>query len=162
MSRGGDELRAAVWFCKSISPSMQSSASQGLCSASSLAVVSAQTRLDVRFCLPSGSHQKGAAKVGLLGEGRLIAGVDKGLRDMCVNERRTVTVPPHLAYGSTGAGKQALGVSLPLPFQADLLYPHALLVLLEICQTPSWHSISLGPSNIDVLCVQMVVSLVLT
>ncbi|XP_008296724.1 peptidyl-prolyl cis-trans isomerase FKBP10-like [Stegastes partitus] len=50
------------------------------------------------------SHQRGATKVGLLGEGRLIAGVDKGLQGMCVNERRTVTVPPHLAYGSTGAG----------------------------------------------------------
>lgn len=45
--------------------------------------------------------------MGLLGEGRLIAGVDKGLRDMCVSERRTVTVPPHLAYGNTGAGKLA-------------------------------------------------------
>ncbi|XP_055360662.1 peptidyl-prolyl cis-trans isomerase FKBP10 isoform X2 [Betta splendens] len=50
------------------------------------------------------SHQRGAAKVGLLGEGRLIAGIDRGLQGMCVNERRTITVPPHLAYGSTGAG----------------------------------------------------------
>ncbi|XP_070707394.1 peptidyl-prolyl cis-trans isomerase FKBP10 [Pempheris klunzingeri] len=50
------------------------------------------------------SHQRGEAKVGLLGEGRLLAGVDKGLQGMCVNERRTITVPPHLAYGSTGAG----------------------------------------------------------
>lgn len=44
--------------------------------------------------------------MGLLGEGRLIAGIDKGLQGMCVNERRKVTVPPHLAYGSTGAGKR--------------------------------------------------------
>lgn len=51
------------------------------------------------------SHEKGAAKVGLIGEGRLIAGIDKGLQGMCVNERRKITVPPHLAYGSTGAGK---------------------------------------------------------
>uniref|UniRef100_A0A7N5ZVM1 peptidylprolyl isomerase n=1 Tax=Anabas testudineus TaxID=64144 RepID=A0A7N5ZVM1_ANATE len=50
------------------------------------------------------SYQRGAAKVGMLGEGRLIAGIDKGLQGMCVNERRTITVPPHLAYGSTGAG----------------------------------------------------------
>lgn len=50
------------------------------------------------------SHQRGDAKVGLLGEGRLIAGIDKGLQGMCVNERRTITIPPHLAYGSTGAG----------------------------------------------------------
>lgn len=52
--------------------------------------------------------------MGLLGEGRLIAGVDKGLRDMCVNERRTVTVPPHLAYGSTGVGKQISSTYMPL------------------------------------------------
>lgn len=44
--------------------------------------------------------------MGLLGEGRLIAGIDKGLQGMCVNERRKITVPPHLAYGSTGAGKE--------------------------------------------------------
>uniref|UniRef100_A0A669CRX5 peptidylprolyl isomerase n=1 Tax=Oreochromis niloticus TaxID=8128 RepID=A0A669CRX5_ORENI len=50
------------------------------------------------------SHQKGAAKVGLIGEGRLIAGMDKGLQGMCVNERRKITVPPQLAYGNTGAG----------------------------------------------------------
>nr|XP_043869402.1 peptidyl-prolyl cis-trans isomerase FKBP10 [Solea senegalensis] len=50
------------------------------------------------------SHQRGDAKVALIGEGRLIAGMNKGLQGMCVNERRTVTVPPHLAYGSTGAG----------------------------------------------------------
>lgn len=43
--------------------------------------------------------------MGLIGEGRLIAGIDKGLQGMCVNERRTITVPPHLAYGNTGAGK---------------------------------------------------------
>lgn len=39
-----------------------------------------------------------------MGEGRLIAGIDKGLQGMCVNERRTITIPPQMAYGSTGAG----------------------------------------------------------
>lgn len=50
------------------------------------------------------SHERGEAKVGLIGEGRLLAGVEKGLKGMCVNEIRSITVPPHLAYGSTGAG----------------------------------------------------------
>lgn len=50
------------------------------------------------------SYQRGGAKVALLGEGRLIAGIDKGLQGMCVNEHRRITIPPHLAYGSTGAG----------------------------------------------------------
>lgn len=49
--------------------------------------------------------------MGLLGEGRLLAGVEKGLRGMCVSERRTITVPSHLAYGSTGAGKSTFSTS---------------------------------------------------
>lgn len=59
-------------------------------------------------CVLVRSYQRGAAKVGLIGEGRLLVGVDKGLQGMCVNERRKITVPPHLAYGSTGAGERFL------------------------------------------------------
>lgn len=72
--------------------------------------VELETVSDSFFCLwPTccflRSYQRGEAKVGLLGEGRIIAGMEKGLQGMCVNERRKITVPPHLAYGSTGAGK---------------------------------------------------------
>lgn len=66
------------------------------------------------------SYEKGAAKVGLLGEGRLIAGVDKGLQGMCVNERRKLTIPPHLAYGSSGAG-DAVPPDSTLVFNIHLL-----------------------------------------
>ncbi|XP_065843538.1 uncharacterized protein [Oscarella lobularis] len=37
-----------------------------------------------------------------LGKGQVIKGWDQGLLDMCVGEKRRLTVPPHLAYGSTG------------------------------------------------------------
>lgn len=37
-----------------------------------------------------------------VGKGQLIQGMDKALLGMCVNERRFVKVPPHLAYGSEG------------------------------------------------------------
>ncbi|XP_072523040.1 peptidyl-prolyl cis-trans isomerase FKBP10 [Salminus brasiliensis] len=40
----------------------------------------------------------------VVGQGRQVAGVDKGIVGMCLNERRKITVPPHLAYGSQGAG----------------------------------------------------------
>ncbi|XP_062331007.1 peptidyl-prolyl cis-trans isomerase FKBP10 [Osmerus eperlanus] len=50
------------------------------------------------------SHKRGVPTVGVTGAGRLIAGIDKGIQGMCVNERRKVTVPPHLAYGNEGAG----------------------------------------------------------
>ncbi|KAG9350113.1 hypothetical protein JZ751_026466 [Albula glossodonta] len=51
------------------------------------------------------SHDRGTTYSVQVGEGRLIAGVDRGIQGMCVNERRKITVPPHLAYGSQGAGE---------------------------------------------------------
>lgn len=50
------------------------------------------------------SHERGTPFIGQVGLGRLITGMDRGVQGMCVNERRKVTVPPHLAYGSLGAG----------------------------------------------------------
>ncbi|KAJ8344696.1 hypothetical protein SKAU_G00288890 [Synaphobranchus kaupii] len=50
------------------------------------------------------SYDRGFPFIGQVGLGRLIAGMDRGIQGMCVNERRKVTVPPHLAYGSLGAG----------------------------------------------------------
>lgn len=37
-----------------------------------------------------------------LGADKVIDGLDQGLRGMCVGERRTVTVPPHLGHGEKG------------------------------------------------------------
>ena len=61
--------------------------------------------------LPLHSHQKGVPKVGLIGEGRLIAGIEKGIVGMCINERRKVTVPSHLAYGAAGASNPVANVT---------------------------------------------------
>ncbi|KAL3051518.1 peptidyl-prolyl cis-trans isomerase FKBP10 [Trematomus bernacchii] len=83
------------------------------------------------------SHEKGDAKVGLLGEGRLVAGIDKGLQGMCVNERRTITVPPHLAYGSAGAG-DVVPPDTTLMFELHLLdlWNKADLVATKTISTP--------------------------
>ncbi|XP_017294801.1 peptidyl-prolyl cis-trans isomerase FKBP10 [Kryptolebias marmoratus] len=83
------------------------------------------------------SHQRGAAKVGLLGEGRLIAGVDKGLQGMCVTERRRITIPPHLAYGSAGAG-DVVPPDATLVFDVHLLdlWNKADLVVTKTISTP--------------------------
>lgn len=40
-----------------------------------------------------------------LGRGRIIRGMDRGLVDMCLWERRRVTIPPHLGYGEVGVGE---------------------------------------------------------
>nr|XP_015217686.1 PREDICTED: peptidyl-prolyl cis-trans isomerase FKBP10 isoform X2 [Lepisosteus oculatus] len=50
------------------------------------------------------SHDRGLPFSGLVGLGRLITGMDRGIQGMCITERRKITVPPHLAYGSLGAG----------------------------------------------------------
>ncbi|KAG7492276.1 hypothetical protein MATL_G00012790 [Megalops atlanticus] len=50
------------------------------------------------------SHDRGTPFSGQVGLGRQITGMDRGIQGMCVNERRRITVPPHLAYGSLGAG----------------------------------------------------------
>ncbi|TFK44121.1 hypothetical protein BDQ12DRAFT_569597, partial [Crucibulum laeve] len=39
-----------------------------------------------------------------LGVGQVIRGWDEGLKGMCLNEKRTLTIPSSMAYGSRGAG----------------------------------------------------------
>ena len=40
-----------------------------------------------------------------LGQGRIIAGMDRGLLGTCLWERRKITIPPSLAYGERGVGQ---------------------------------------------------------
>jgi len=55
-----------------------------------------------------------------LGVGQVIKGWDQGLTDMCVGEKRKLTVPPSLGYGDQGAGDVIPGGAI-LHFDVELL-----------------------------------------
>lgn len=64
-------------------------------------------------CIPSvpslPSYDRHTLVAIVVGVGRLITGMDRGLMGMCVNERRRLIVPPHLGYGSIGVGEESWG-----------------------------------------------------
>jgi peptidylprolyl isomerase len=55
-----------------------------------------------------------------LGAGQVIAGWDQGVQGMKVGGQRRLTLPPHLAYGSRGAGG-VIGPDETLVFVVDLV-----------------------------------------
>ena len=58
-----------------------------------------------------------------LGRGQVIQGWDQGVAGMRVGGRRRITIPPHLGYGSAGAGGVIKGGET-LVFVVDLLGVH--------------------------------------
>lgn len=55
-----------------------------------------------------------------LGVGQVIKGWDQGIQGMCINEKRTLTIPSRMAYGSRGAGK-AIPPNAALVFDVELV-----------------------------------------
>ena len=56
----------------------------------------------------------------ILGVGQVIEGWDRGLLDMCVQEKRTLIIPPSMGYGSGGAGQDIPG-GATLKFDVECL-----------------------------------------
>nr|XP_034958796.1 peptidyl-prolyl cis-trans isomerase FKBP11 [Zootoca vivipara] len=55
-----------------------------------------------------------------LGKRQVIPGLEQGLLDMCVGEKRRVLIPPHLAYGKRGS-PPAVPADAALQFEVELV-----------------------------------------
>lgn len=59
------------------------------------------------------SYSKDSTYDTYVGTGWLIKGMDQGLLGMCAGEKRSIIIPPFLAYGEKGYGE--LGIAPPCP-----------------------------------------------
>ncbi|OJD36862.1 fkbp-type peptidyl-prolyl [Diplodia corticola] len=60
------------------------------------------------------SYNRGQPLSFTVGKGMVIKGWDQGLLDMCIGEKRTLTIQPEWAYGSRGVG--------PIPANSVLIF----------------------------------------
>eukprot|EP00042_Codosiga_hollandica_P015526 m.37205 g.37205 ORF g.37205 m.37205 type:complete len:138 (-) comp44949_c0_seq1:76-489(-) len=56
-----------------------------------------------------------------LGGGRVIKGWDQGLVDMCIGEKRVLTIPSELGYGARGSGSGKVPPHATMIFDVELL-----------------------------------------
>lgn len=75
------------------------------------------------------SYDRGTTFKFQLGQGRVIRGWDMGLLDMCIGDKRTLTIPPELGYGSNGMG--------PIPAGSTLIFETELIGIAGVPEPAS-------------------------
>ncbi|KAI9732995.1 MAG: Peptidyl-prolyl cis-trans isomerase fpr2 [Cirrosporium novae-zelandiae] len=65
------------------------------------------------------SYNRGKPFSFTLGSGQVIKGWDNGLQDMCIGEKRTLTIPPEWGYGQRNVG--------PIPAGSTLIFDTELI-----------------------------------
>ncbi|KAG7457828.1 hypothetical protein MATL_G00231390 [Megalops atlanticus] len=66
------------------------------------------------------THTYGKTYDIVLGVGQVVPGMEMGLKDMCVGEKRTLIIPPHLGYGERGVDGEVPG-SAVLVFDVEMV-----------------------------------------
>ncbi|KAJ5903105.1 FK506-binding protein 2 [Penicillium tannophilum] len=70
------------------------------------------------------SYDRNAPLSFTVGAGQVIKGWDQGLLDMCIGEKRTLTIPPELGYGNRGMG--------PIPAGSTLIFETELVSIAGV------------------------------
>lgn len=65
------------------------------------------------------SYNRGTPLAFTVGKGQVIKGWDEGLQDMCVGDKRTLTIQPEYGYGDRAMG--------PIPAKAVLIFETELI-----------------------------------
>jgi peptidylprolyl isomerase len=67
------------------------------------------------------SYKRGYPFKFVMGQGKVISGWELGLKDMTVGSKRTLVIPPELAYGDREVGNGIIPANSELCFECELL-----------------------------------------